>query len=149
MASCNGRSNEGKHAYILTQKMFEEYNGTKEYRNKLKSMEFQQKNLLDSLSLVIKLMEGKVPEKSPELLAKKTQYNKVYEQVYTYQQEEIERYNDQLWKQINQYVEEYGKANGYAFIYGANGTGNLMYADTTYNITPEVIRFINEKYAGK
>jgi outer membrane protein len=61
----------------------------------------------------------------------------------------MEEYSDEIWKQINHYIKEYGKDKHYDFIYGATGTGSLMYADSTLDLTVPLVKYINEKYAGK
>jgi outer membrane protein len=45
-------------------------------------------------------------------------------------------------------MQDYGKKHGYDFIYGAQGSGNLMYANGQKNITDEVLKYINERYQG-
>lgn len=37
---------------------------------------------------------------------------------------------------------------GYRYIFGAEGSGVLMYADERNNITKEVIEYINARYKG-
>lgn len=59
------------------------------------------------------------------------------------------QYTAESWKLINQYVSDFGKKEGIVFIYGATGDGTLMYADQAYDITEEVIQYINERYEGK
>jgi outer membrane protein len=56
---------------------------------------------------------------------------------------------DELWKQINEYVQQFGKENHYKVILGANGTGSLMYSDKALDITPELTSYINSRYAGE
>lgn len=47
---------------------------------------------------------------------------------------------------IETFIKEYGKSNGYTYIYGANDSGSIMYADENLNITDEIIKALNEKY---
>jgi outer membrane protein len=60
-----------------------------------------------------------------------------------------EQYSQQIWKQINQYVSDYGKENNFSFIYGASGNGAIMYAQDKYDVTIELTSYINEKYKGE
>jgi outer membrane protein len=144
---CEHKSNE-RFAYVLTQKVFKEFEGTKELEKKVSKLQEKQKYILDSLTVEIKSLEaaGGSPEK---LNAKKEVYNKVLSEFGRSNQEQDQQYTEALWKQINQYISEYGKEKGYAFIYGADGTGSIMYADSTLNVTEPLVKYMNGKYAGK
>lgn len=58
-------------------------------------------------------------------------------------------FNQEVWDKINAYLTEYGKDKHYDMVIGATGTGTLMYGSETYDITDEVLTYINEKYEGK
>ena len=57
-------------------------------------------------------------------------------------------YEKQIWKQVNQYMKDFGVENNYTYILGAEGSWQLMYAKENNNITKEVVEFINKKYKG-
>jgi Skp family chaperone for outer membrane proteins len=63
-------------------------------------------------------------------------------------QRALQETNVKIWKQINQYIKDYGEQNGYDYIYGADGTGTLMYADKKNDITTDVSLYVNKRYAG-
>src|SRR5690606_31481631 len=63
--------------------------------------------------------------------------------------EQAEEYDKQIYSQINQYIEDYGKDHNYLYILGANGSGSILYAKERHDLTQELINYINEKYAGK
>jgi outer membrane protein len=54
---------------------------------------------------------------------------------------------DSLVTIVKDFVKDYGKENGYTFIYGANESGNILYGQEGLNITEEVTKALNEKYA--
>ena len=56
--------------------------------------------------------------------------------------------NQALRDSINQYMIEYNKDKGYDFIITKLGE-NLLYANPAYDITNEVIKGLNERYATK
>ena len=58
------------------------------------------------------------------------------------------KYDQQILDQLNQYVMDFGKAHSYAMILGSDRNGNLMYAEESYNVSADVIQFINSKYKG-
>ena len=50
---------------------------------------------------------------------------------------------------INDFVKEYGKKKGYKIIFGASGSGNIMYADEASDLTPIVLEGLNKEFEGK
>ncbi len=138
-----------KIAYILTQKVFEGYNGTKELKKKLNKMEQEQKQILDSMLLEVKVTESRYGVKDERTVRCKEKYNRVYQQLVTSNQGQVEKYNEGIWKQINTYLTDYGRMKGYSFIYGANGNGSIMYADSTQEISSDVIPYLNKRYSGE
>ncbi len=62
--------------------------------------------------------------------------------------EMMEQYEKQIWTQINKYIEDYGKEKGVGIIVGGNGSGNVMYSDDSFDLTEDVVAYINSKYKG-
>ena len=56
---------------------------------------------------------------------------------------------DSLVKTVKAFVKEYGKTNGYTYIYGANESGNILYGKEEMDITDEVIEALNDKYKAE
>lgn len=54
---------------------------------------------------------------------------------------------DSLVKTVKGFIKEYGKENGYTFIYGANESGNILYGKDELDITDEVTKALNDKYS--
>lgn len=53
----------------------------------------------------------------------------------------------QLRDSINSFLKEYNKSKGYSMIISNTGFDNLLYADSSYNITKEIIDGLNKRYA--
>lgn len=53
-----------------------------------------------------------------------------------------------IWSRLNPLIQEYGKENKYKMIFGANGTGNLLYSDSSLDISNSLIKYVNKKYNG-
>lgn len=49
-------------------------------------------------------------------------------------------------EEVNSFIKEYGKQNGYSYVFGNLGNGNIMYATDDNNITEEVIENLNKQY---
>ncbi len=53
--------------------------------------------------------------------------------------------NKDIEEKVNQWVYEYGKINGYQYIFSPLNTNTFMYADSVLDITQPVVDFINAK----
>lgn len=89
-------------------------------------------------------------ELKQQVLANKQQQINNYQQVIQKQiQEEDQKATQTVINDINEYVKEYGKNNGYKIILGASGSGNIMYADDSADLTDKVLEGLNKSYTGK
>lgn len=52
----------------------------------------------------------------------------------------------QLRDSINSFLKEYNKTKGYGLIISNTGFDNLLYADSAFNITKEIIEGLNKRY---
>lgn len=144
-----------KTAYIELGKVFNGFEMTQQYKKKLESVVLSRKALTDSLELNLRALSRTLTANGKPAAPKLESFE--YEkQIYldkTRQYEEDntalkQQYDAEINKQINQYIKEFGDKNGYRYIYGADGSGSLMYAQEEENISDEVITFINERYRG-
>lgn len=55
----------------------------------------------------------------------------------------------QIWTQLNHFLQEFGDLDNYQVILGAKGDGTIIYANNIKDVTDEVIEFVNDKYYGK
>ncbi|MGZ3884334.1 MAG: OmpH family outer membrane protein [Bacteroidia bacterium] len=138
-----------KIAYINTAEVFNGFHMTKKTEAEIKKAEASRKTIMDSLTSQLKKIQAGVLKVSEQELAFiKTDYvekrNRFNEDLKTFRESAVEK----VWKQINQYVADYGKENGYDVILGANGQGSLMYASESAEITTEILRYANNKYEG-
>jgi outer membrane protein len=58
------------------------------------------------------------------------------------------KYRQEVTKKIQDYLKEYNKEKGYAFIFSSN-PDLLYYKDSIYNITNELVKGLNEQYKPK
>jgi outer membrane protein len=58
------------------------------------------------------------------------------------------KYRQEITKKIQDYLKEYNKEKGYAFIFSSN-PDLLYYKDSLYNITNELVKGLNEQYKPK
>lgn len=137
-------------AFINNAKVFSDFQMTKELDEEVKVIELSKQHVLDSLYNEVRILNnGKLESDKNNLDILKRNFtlkqNQFNDEIAKIKQSSLEK----IWKQINQYISDYSKAEGYTLIFGANGQGGLMYADQKLEITDDVVVFINEKYNGK
>lgn len=67
-------------------------------------------------------------------------------------QSEAFRYKFEIHKQIKDYLKQYSKENGIAYIFvsgGTEGVDLMFYKDTVYDVTGDLVRSLNESYLAK
>ncbi|MBT1708772.1 OmpH family outer membrane protein [Fulvivirgaceae bacterium PWU5] len=128
-----------KKAFILNQRVFVSYEGTKALEAKLSTLRRSYTHTLDSMQQML------ATSPNTDLVGA---YEDKRQQYALAEQEMSDKYTADIWRKINQHVSEFGKENGYDFIFGATGDGNLMFAGDAYDVTDDIIDYINQKYEG-
>lgn len=142
-------------AWVDINQIYSEFEYKKELQIKLEQTQNARKYILDSLELELKLLQNNLSRNSDKSILIE-QFNQK-RQNYLSQKEifeednrmMIKNYDNQIINQLNQYIKDYGEENGYDFIFGADGTGSLMYANNESNITKELKEYINQRYKGQ
>jgi len=146
---------EKRTGYVQLGKVYNEFELSKKLNAQFKTTATSRKNYLDSLEFQVKNIYTQASKNRDD-----KQLQETFEQAqqhYAYQKKQIEtvvdklesQYSEQIWTQLNEYVKQYGKEKGYAYIFGAEGSGTIMYSTETEDLTEEMIQYINEKYQGK
>ncbi|MEP5341897.1 MAG: OmpH family outer membrane protein [Algibacter sp.] len=95
-------------------------------------------------------MSKKELELKQELLSNKQQQINNYQQAIQKQiQEEDKKSTQTVINDINDYVKEYGKKNNHKIIFGASGSGNIMYASDASDLTEDVLTGLNAEFEGE
>lgn len=150
----NFRNESKKFAYVDLQKVFNEFQLKAELSAKYQNVVEQRQLTLDSLALNLESFRNVLNENQTDIFLKQ-KYNLIA-QKYQQKSQEFEnsnqelqqKYNDQIWAQINQYVKEYSSAENLMIVFGGNGSGSIMYVDESKDITTNLINYINAKYNG-
>lgn len=138
--------------YIELQKVYEDFQMKKELQSELEKINSLKQNQIDSLRLELEMMSRSIKNKNEvneSFELKKRTY--LLKEQQTKENLEIvsNEYNERIWKQLNQYISDYGKEKNLKFLLGASGSGTVMYADENANVTKEVSVYVNSKYSGK
>lgn len=148
-------SNKEKVGWIELGKVYNDFEMKKELESNLTKTQKARQALMDSLEIELKMLSRQIQDEKGKDKNKVNLFEVKKEDYFTKKRKfeedndaQTKQYNEQILRQLNQYVKDYGKKYGYTFIYGAEGSGALMYADEGKEITSEMKKYINEKYKG-
>lgn len=145
--------NKPKIVYVNTYSLYNEFKLKKELEEKLKKTQLSRKVLLDSIKAKIQMLSLKRFDKDEKdieqkIVSLRDGYFTKEKQFNQESESQAQTYTDQVWEQLNQYIKDYGKENGYDYILGATGQGNLMYAVENKDVSKELIEYANIRYEG-
>lgn len=55
---------------------------------------------------------------------------------------------DSLVSKVKKFVKDYGKKEGYSYIFGTGEAVSILYAEDKYDITTAIVKALNEQYAS-
>jgi outer membrane protein len=122
-------------------KIFEGFEMKKDYDLLIEKEMAGEQRSLDSLA---RSLDGVT--NSIELAARKTE---LYERQQQFDQqfgELSDTYTKEVYARLNEYITAYGKEKGFKIILGSTGVGNVMYVDTTVNVTADLLKYANSRY---
>jgi outer membrane protein len=144
-----------KIAYVRVAVIIEKYHGTREAQRKLQTqtdswqantdtLKKAYQQLLDS---TVKAENGKLSQKAKEFLqAKQYEFQNYANSAQQKTQSEEQKLMGGVFKQINSYIEQYAKDNGYDLILGTTNEGSLRYGHKAIDITEDVTDALNKQY---
>ena len=142
--------------YVSIQKLYDGFEMKNEMESDYKNIESRRKTIIDSLKIESdyyykqNLVNNKLSDKAKKKLLHLQNQIKIKEEQFADENMALSKsYTDQVLKQLNQYVYDYGQENGYRYILGANNSGTIMYANNSEDISTEVLEYINKRYKGE
>lgn len=144
--------------YIDVNELMSEYKGMKaaqkEYEASSKEWQSNVDTLIAQFTDELKLyekeraaMSKKERELKEEILrTKQQQVSNYQEAIQRKSADEETKLNQKVYNEVNQFVKSFGKQHAYEMILGANGSGNILYAEEYTDITPLVIEGLNKEY---
>lgn len=146
-----------KTAYINTEEVYNNFEMKKGLEAQLKNVQDARQHLLDSLKLQLDMMSIRLQQNEKDTDSLLFNSFSDMRDAYFKKQEEFkesneilaQKYTDQVWIQLNQYMKDFGHQNEYRYIFGATGDGALMFADDAVNITVEVQGYVNDRFKGQ
>ena len=149
---------EAKTAFVKTETVFKDYKGikaqeavfkqkqeafTKKYDSIVKQW---QKEVTDFQKNVKKMSPKQAQKKDRELYQKQQMIQQMQQQESAQLSAEMQKQTDSIIKKVYDFFDEYGKKNGYEYIYGKNNTGALMYGNAKADITNAVLKELDADF---
>mgnify|MGYP000934340448 FL=1 len=148
-----------KTAYVDTAKLMEEYTEAKDVEAKFKAkseaeakkFEVEEANFKAEVANFQKNAQANgqawAQQKNAELEQRQQRLQYAAQSVGQKLQMESAAEMDTLVKGVKAFLKEYGKEKGYDYLYGTGDAATVLYAKDQYDITKEVIKLLNDKYA--
>lgn len=149
---------EVKTAYIDTSELMKEYTEAKDLEAKYKAQSEEKGRQLEAEIKRFKQdatnFQNQAQANGQEWAQKRAAELQKREQQLGYAQQALAQQlqqesgveMDSLISGVKKFIKEYGKKNGYAYIYGTGDAASVLYAEDKFNITKEVIKALNDKY---
>ena len=144
--------------YVVLSEVFGEFTLKKELEKELTARQKSREMTVDSMKSVLTLRARTINSESNKATREQMiqeyqginqQFSQRQEALVKQNQDEISELNHKIYLQMNEYINQYGKAHGYKYIFGTTNEGNLMFANEAENVTKEITVYINSAYEGK
>ena len=144
-----------KTGFILIQDVFNGFDMKKEMEKKFTETKNARQRILDSLTFDLNIL-GKKIESEHQKNKENIELFRIRREEYTKRKQNFEednselskQYDKEIFAQLNQYVKDFGKENGFTYIFGSDGNGSLMFAKEKNDITKPLTEYLNKKYKG-
>ncbi len=161
MISCNKteEQKEVKTAYVDTSKLMEEYTEAKDIDSKYKSKADEMGKELKAEAARFQSDAAAFEQKaramgqiwaqqnSGPLQQRQQQLQYAQQAMMRQLQDESGVEMDSLVAKVKTFIKGYGKEKGYDYIYGTGEAVSILYAKDQYDITKDVTKALNDKYA--
>lgn len=153
--------NQEKTAFVDSVKLLKDYKETQDIQKKFENKSDSLRAGFDALSQNFQRdvqdyqskmgqMSAKVKEETEKNLIGRQQQIQQMQQVEGQRfQQESQASMDSLLSKVKKFVSQYGKDNGYSYIFGSNETQNILYGSEKNDITATVLEALNKAYEAK
>lgn len=158
--SCNNTTEvkEVKTAYVDTSVLMKEYTEAKDLEEKYKAQSEEKGRQLqaeinrfkqDAANFQSQAQtngQAWAQQRGAELQKREQQLGYAQQQLAQQLQQESGVEMDSLVSGVKKFIKDYGKKNGYSYIYGTGDAATILYAEDKFDITKDIIKGLNEKY---
>jgi outer membrane protein len=147
-------------AYVRSHDLISKYAGTIEARAAFEKKKSTMQANVDSLKFLFEKEKQSYINSAASMsnslrVENENRLNQQHSQLLQYSsaiEEKIEEEDSKMMGavlgQVNSFVEEYAKENGWDVIMGTTLSGNLLYGNKSLDITDDLLEKLNEKYKG-
>ena len=162
LLSCNkeetASASSEKTAYVDTVKLMEEYTESKDLQAKFKDksevmgreLELEVKKFQDEAQNFQRNAQANGQEwaqkKGAELQKKEQQLQYAQQAMGQQLQQEGAVERDSIVTKVRNFIKDYGKKNGYTYIYGTGDAATVLYAKDGLDITEKIVKELNDNY---
>jgi len=152
---------EAKTAFVKTETIFKDYKGIKDqeaiFKQQQQAFSIKYDSIIKQWQTEVRDFQQKMQKMNPkqaqkrdrELYEKQLIIQQMQEQESAQLTAEMQRKTDSIIDKVYEFFDEYGKKNGYRYIYGKNNSGALMYGDSQYDITDAVLKALDSAYEAE
>ncbi len=156
LVSCN----QEKTAYVDTTKVIQDYQEMKDVEAKFttkrdsltqlitRPQQQFQKEVQEYQQSMNSMSASQRQAKEQELQQKGQQLQQQQQMIGQQLRNDSDAAIDSVVEKVKDFVADYGKENGYTYIFGSNESANIMYAKEGLDITDEVLEELNATYGG-
>lgn len=149
-----------KTAYVDTQKLMKDSKELQELEDKSKVKSEEMGRELDGKVQQLKMdyaaAQNEAGTKGPqwaqlkaqELQKRQAELAQREQEIMKSLQDEFGVKRDSAVSKMRKFIKDYGKKNGYDYIYGTGDSANILYAKDGQDITDKIIKEINDNYNG-
>ena len=150
-----------KIGFVRSYDLVYEYEGTKEAMVKFERQKSEWQGNVDTLkadwqksinqyNADYQFLSGQERASREDMLNRQKQQMDMYEQAIDKKiQDEDSKMMEAVLNQVNAFVEDYARDNGYEIILGTTTSGSLLYGEEGMDITEQVLASLNQKYRGE
>ncbi len=154
----NDKAESLKTAYVDTSELMKDYQEAKDVENKYKAKATVMEKKLDGEVAKFKTDAAAFQKNAQAngqewaqkngqaLQQREQQLQGSSQQMMQQLQEQSGAEMDKIVKEVKQFIKDYGKQNGYSYIYGTGSPATVLYAEDKYDITKEITELLNAKY---
>jgi len=148
-------------AFVRSSELVYKYGGMRQAQEQYQGKESRWRQEVDSLEQEYRAALGRYVDQRKELPRlernaaeeslryKKASLDEYKARVQQRAANEDKELTQGVLNQINSFVEKYGKEHGYDIILGTTTTGNLLFGDSGFDITEEVLNSLNQQYIAE
>ncbi|MBA4241927.1 MAG: hypothetical protein C0448_14470 [Sphingobacteriaceae bacterium] len=142
-----------KIVFVNIETVYDEFTMKKELESKFENVSQLRQQILDSLKLELNILSKSITskdqvEKIKEFQVKRQEYALKEQNFAESTQQTNEQYKNQIWKQLSQYIIQFGKNTHCKYILGFENKSSILYGDEAEDVTKELSAYVNQCYNG-